>query len=197
LAFPTPQILQTGSKWKGYSHECTDKRLPLSISRDDDAEAVGGPTEVVDAAGEGAELGLERAVAVATPDADASRGVGRGDPLAVGGETGDGGGVGVVLVGPGVEGRVEAAEDDAAAGAVGDRVRLGVPCQEDPAAALRRRRARVCLHQLRHFPSVLRVIWGRGVGEGRAEPGGRGGGCYITGVSNLRVRVNVHVAILI
>jgi hypothetical protein len=31
-----------------------------------------GPTEVVDAAGEGAKLSLERAVAVVAPDADAS-----------------------------------------------------------------------------------------------------------------------------
>jgi len=134
-----------------YSHECADEGLALAVPGDDDAEAIGGPAEVVDASREGAELGLERAVPVAAPDADAAGGVGGGDPLAVGGEAGDGGGVGVVLVGPGVEGRVEAADDDAAAGAVGDRVRLRVPGQEDPTAALRRRRARVRLHQLRHF----------------------------------------------
>lgn len=132
-------------------HEGADEGLALAVPGNDDAHAVGGPSEVVDAAGDGAELGLEGAVAVAAPDADASRGVGGGDPLAVGGEAGDGGRVGVLRVGPGVERRVEAAEDDAAAGAVGDGLRLGVPRQQDPAPALRRRRARVRLLQLRHF----------------------------------------------
>jgi hypothetical protein len=44
------------------------------------------------------------------------------------------------------------------------------------------------------FLRASRDLRSRG-GEG-PEPGGRGGG-YITGVSDLRVRVNVHVAILI
>lgn len=155
-------------------HESADEGLPLAVPGHDDAEAIGGPAEVVDAAGEGAELGLEGAVAVAPPDADAAGGVGGGDPLAVGGEAGDGGRVGVVRVGPAVERRVEAADDDAAARAVGDRLRLGVPREEDPAAALRRRRARVRLLQLRHFCPLLflllRLIWG-----GVASGGGGGG----------------------
>lgn len=144
-------------------HERADQGLALAIPGDDDAEAIGGPAEVVDAAGDGAELGLEGAVAVAAPDSDAAGGVRGGDPLAVGGEAGDGGRVGVVRVGPGVERRVEAADDDAPAGAVGDRVRLRVAPQEDPPPALRRRRARVRLLQLRHFylsPSLLLgLIW--------------------------------------
>jgi hypothetical protein len=45
----------------------------------------------------------------------------------------------MVLVGPCIEGRIEAADDDAAAGAVGDRVRLGVPRQDQ-----RRRETRAC-----------------------------------------------------
>jgi hypothetical protein len=61
----------------------------------------------------------------------------------------------VVGVGPSVERRIEAADDNAAAGAVGDRVCLGVPGQEDSTAAFRGRRARVRLHQLRHFSFFL------------------------------------------
>jgi hypothetical protein len=50
---------------------------------------------------------------------------GGGDKL--GEEAGNNGGVGMVLQGPGIEGRVEAADNDDAVGAVGDQVRLGVP----------------------------------------------------------------------
>jgi hypothetical protein len=50
---------------------------------------------------------------------------GGGDKL--GEEAGNSGGVGMVLQGPDIEGRVEAADNDDAVGAVGDQVRLGVP----------------------------------------------------------------------
>ena len=49
----------------------------------------------------------------------------------------------MVGVGPGVERRVKAAGDHAPARAVDDGVRLEVALQQNPAAVLRRRRARV------------------------------------------------------
>lgn len=92
-------------------------------------------------------------VVVGAPDADGAGGVGGGDPLAVGGEAGDGGGVGVLGVDGDVERVVEVEDDDGSAVGVEDGVGPGlrVAGDEDPAAALRRGHARVGLRQLRHL----------------------------------------------
>lgn len=65
-------------------------------------------------------------VVVGPPDPDGPRHVSGGDPLAVGGVTGDGGLVGVLAVDADVEGAIEVADYDGAAVAVEDGVGFGV-----------------------------------------------------------------------
>lgn len=88
---------------------------------------------------------------VGAPNSDGAGDVRGGDPLAVGGEAGDGGGVGVLGVDGDVEGVVEVEDDDGSAVGVEDGVGpgLGVAGDEDPAAALRRGHASVGLRELR------------------------------------------------
>lgn len=106
--------------------------------------------EVVDAAGEDAELVLEDVVGAAAPDANGAGGVARGHPLAVGGESGDGGGVRVFGVDGDVKGAVEVPDNHGPAVAVGDGVRFRVAGNQDATAALRRWHAGVGLLQRRH-----------------------------------------------
>lgn len=157
-SFNHPSTPKKQNKTRGgshsHSHEGADEGLALAITRSDDPEAVGGPLEVVDAAGEDAELVLEDVVRAAAPDADSTGGVGGGHPLAVGGEAGDAGGVGVLGVHGDVEGAVEVPDDHGPAVAVGDGVRFRVTGDQDATAALRRRRAGVDFLQQRHKRSV-------------------------------------------
>lgn len=59
---------------------------------------VGGPLEIVDPTGEDLELLLQNEFVAGPPDPDGPGHVGGGDPLAVGGVAGHGGGVGVLGV---------------------------------------------------------------------------------------------------
>jgi hypothetical protein len=116
------------------------------------------------------KLGLKRTVAVAVPDAEAAGRIGGGDPIAVGGEEGDGGGVGVVLACPGVERFVEAAYDDAAADALEEARGVGGLLHLRPWGEVGRRggdsvtRRWVCFHD-------DRLGRGRGTGEARRRRG--------------------------
>lgn len=85
------------------------------------------------------------------PDPDGAGDIRGGDPLAVGGEPGDGGGVSVLGVDRHLQGVVEAEDDDGSAIGVHNPVGLGVAGDQNPPPALRRRHARVGLGELCHF----------------------------------------------
>lgn len=82
------------------------------------------------------------------PDPDGAGDVGGGDPLAVGGEPGDGGGVSVLGVDGDVEGLVEVEDDHRSAIGVEDSVGFGAAGDQNPPAPLRRRHACICLRKL-------------------------------------------------
>lgn len=85
------------------------------------------------------------------PDPDGAGDVSGSDPLGVGRVPGHSGLIRVLAVDGDLERAVEVADDDGAAVAVEDRVGFGVAGDEDAAAALRRRHARVGLRELRHW----------------------------------------------
>lgn len=138
------------------SHESANEGVSFGFACGDDPEAVRGPLKVIDPTGEDTKLLLEDEVVAGAPDPDGAGGIGGGNPFAVGGETGDGGGVGVVGVDGDVEGVMEVHDDHRSAIGVEHGVGLGVAGDQNPTPALRRGHARVSLHQLMpHLPLPL------------------------------------------
>lgn len=79
------------------------------------------------------------------PDPDGAGDVGGGDPLAVGGEAGDGGVVGVLAVDGGLERSIQVADDDGSAVTVEDRVGFRIARYQNPSAPFCGGNARVGL----------------------------------------------------
>lgn len=93
---------------------------------------------------------------IGAPDPHGAGDISRGNPLAVGGVPGDGGGVGMLSVDSDVEGVVEVEDDDGSAVGVEDVAGLGVAGDEYPPAPLRGRHAGVGLRELRRHRSGTR-----------------------------------------
>lgn len=133
------------------SHECANKGLPLAVAGGDNALAIRRPLEIVDPTREDTKLLFQNKIIVGPPDPNGARHVSRGDPLAVGRVAGDGGGVHVLAVNLDLEGAVEVANHDGSAIAVEDWIGFRVAWDQDAAAPLRRRHARVGFCEFRHW----------------------------------------------
>lgn len=132
-------------KWNTNSHEGAYKRFALSITGGNNTHSIGGPLEIIDAAGEHPELVLENEFVAGAPDADDAGAVARGDPLAVGRVAGDGDIVGVLGVNGNLEGAIKVPDNDGSAVAVKDGIWFRIAGDQDSPAPLRRRHASVRL----------------------------------------------------
>lgn len=112
---------------------------------------VGGPLEIVDPTGEDLELLLQNEFVAGPPDPDGPGHVGGGDPLAVGGVAGHGGGVGVLGVDRDVKRVVEVDHNYGSAIRVQNGVGFGVAGDQDSPAALGGWDGRVGFCELGHF----------------------------------------------
>lgn len=95
--------------------------------------------KVVDPTREDAELLLQNEVVAGSPDPDGAGHVSRGDPLAVGGKSGDGGRVGMVPIDGDLKRVLKVHNNDGSAVGVEHPVGLGVAGDQNPTATLRRR----------------------------------------------------------
>uniref|UniRef100_A0A2P2J6L4 66 kDa stress protein-like n=1 Tax=Rhizophora mucronata TaxID=61149 RepID=A0A2P2J6L4_RHIMU len=129
-------------------HESTNKRFALAVTGGDNPQTIGRPLEIVDPASQDLEFLLEDVIVVGPPDPDSAGDVGRGDPLAVMREAGDGGLVAVFAVDGNVKRVVEVEDENRAMASVEDGVGLGVAGDQDPPATLRQGHARIGFRQL-------------------------------------------------